>query len=175
MVSPAASKRRGTGTLAERASFGFVLRHPAHALALGGGVGLLPAPGTAATLVTLPLYWSAFANLPWLTQWLLWLLFVPLTLWSAGRTARSLGDADPSVVVIDEMHAFLAVLIVLPSSLQWQSWGFLLFRVFDIFKPPPVGWADRRFSGGLGIVLDDWLAAAMTLLVLSLIARVGGL
>jgi len=164
----------GTCTLAE-VGLRFMLRDPAHVLALGGGAGLLPAPGTWGTLLALPLYWGALADLPVAWQGLLWLLAAPACTWVAGRTARRLASADPAAVVIDEIHAFLGVLIVLPAEFQWQLWGFMLFRVLDIFKPPPVSWADRRVAGGIGIMLDDWLAAGMALLLLALIARISGL
>jgi phosphatidylglycerophosphatase A len=152
-----------------------MLRNPVHVLALGGGTGLLPAPGTWGTLLALPLYWGWLADLPVLLQGLLWLTAAPLCTWAAGFTARRLFSADPGAVVIDEIHALLGVLIVLPAEFQWQLWGFLVFRAFDIFKPPPVAWADRQVGGGVGIMLDDWLAAAMTLLVLALTARITGL
>ncbi|MBU3693745.1 MAG: phosphatidylglycerophosphatase A [Rhodocyclaceae bacterium] len=152
-----------------------MLRNPLHVVALGGGAGLLPAPGTWGTLVALPLYWGWLADLPVAWQGAAWLLAAPLCVGVAGFTARRLGSADPAAVVIDEIHAFVGVLIVLPAEFHWQLWAFLLFRAFDIFKPPPVSWADRRVGGGLGIMLDDWLASAMTLLLLALIARSIGL
>jgi phosphatidylglycerophosphatase A len=67
------------------------------------------------------------------------------------------------------------MLIFLPAVFYWQLWAFLLFRAIDIFKPPPVSWADRQVRGGVGIMLDDWLAAALSLLLLALIARITGL
>ncbi len=152
-----------------------MLRHPARVIALGGGAGLLPAPGTWGTLLALPLYWFWLANLPVAWQAAVWLLAAPLCVWAAGVTARHLTSADPGAVVVDEIHAFTGMLIVLPPQFHWQLWAFLLFRALDIFKPPPVSWADRRVRGGLGIMLDDWLAAALALLLLALIARIIGL
>jgi len=153
----------------------FLFAHPAHLLALGGGAGLLPAPGTWGTLLALPLYWLCLADLPMALQGLLWLLSAPLCAWAAGLAARHLGAHDPGVVVIDEIHAFAGMLIILPGEFYWQLWAFLLFRAIDIFKPPPVSWADRQVRGGVGIMLDDWLAAALSLLLLALIARITGL
>jgi phosphatidylglycerophosphatase A len=152
----------------------FVLRHPAHLLALGGGVGLLPAPGTWGTLLALPLYWLLLADLPIATQGVVWLGAAPVCVWAAGITAKHLGRADPGAVVIDEIHAFIGMLIVLPSGYDWQLWAFLLFRALDIAKPPPIGTLDRRVGGGLGIMLDDWVAAAIGMFVLALIARISG-
>jgi len=152
-----------------------MLRHPARLVALGGGAGLLPGPGTWGTLLALPLYWLCLADLPVVWQGAIWLVSAPLCVWAASRAARDLASADPGAVVIDEIHAFVGMLIVLPTEFHWQLWAFLLFRALDIFKPPPVSWADRRVHGGLGIMLDDWLAAAMALLLLALIARITGL
>lgn len=152
-----------------------MLRNPVHVLSLGAGAGLLPAPGTWGTLLALPLYWFWLADLPVALQGLCWLLAAPLCVATAGFTARRLGADDPSPVVVDEVHAFAGVLIVLPAEFHWQLWAFLLFRALDILKPPPVSWADRRLRGGLGIMADDWLAAGLTLLLLALIARSIGL
>lgn len=152
-----------------------MLRDPVHVLALGGGAGLLPAAGTWGTLLAFPLYWFWLADLPIGWQGLIWVLGALPCTWFAGLTARRLGDADPSAVVIDEIHAFIGVLIVLPAELHWHLWAFALFRAIDILKPPPVSWADRQVKGGFGVMLDDWLAAAMTLLLLALIGRITGL
>jgi phosphatidylglycerophosphatase A len=157
------------------ATLRFMLRDPLHLLALGGGTGLLPAPGTWGTLLALLLYGLLFADLPVAWQGIVWAVAALPSTVSAAITARRLGDADPSAVVIDEIHAFIGLLIVLPAEFQWQLWAFALFRAFDIFKPPPVSWADRRVKGGFGVMLDDWLAAGMTLLLLALIARITGL
>lgn len=152
-----------------------MLRSPAHVLALGGGVGLLPAPGTWGTLLALALYWLLWIDWSVPLQALVWLLTAPLSAWAAGLTARRMADADPGAVVIDEVHAFAGILIVVPNEPHWQVWAFVLFRALDILKPPPVSWADRRVRGGIGIMLDDWIAAGLTLLLLALIARITGL
>jgi phosphatidylglycerophosphatase A len=154
---------------------GFLFAHPAHLIALGFGSGLSPiAPGTAGTL---------FA---WLTGWLLALWLPPAALgwlalaallggwWASRVAARALDVADPSCVVIDEIAAFWLVLwALLPASIWWQAAAFGLFRLFDALKPGPVGWADRAlhgpgWRGALGIMLDDLVAAALTLLALAL-------
>jgi len=135
------------------------LRNPHHLLALGFGAGLAPrAPGTAGTLVAVPLY---LALEPLTTPWYLaavTALFV-LGLWICGRTARDLGAADPGAIVWDEIVGYLATMVVAPHGWLWIVVGFVLFRIFDISKPWPVGLADRRVHGGLGIMLDDLLAA----------------
>lgn len=151
--------------------------HPAHWIAFGFGSGLSPvAPGTAGTL------WAWLAWLV-LTQWLTtpaeqgWVIAVGLVAawWSSTVTARHLRIADPSAIVVDEVIAFWIVLwLILPAGFWAQLAAFLLFRFFDAVKRGPVGWADRLlhgttgWRGGLGIVLDDLVAAFCTLLVIAL-------
>lgn len=158
----------------------FLLRHPAHWIALGFGSGLAPrAPGTVGTLWA----WVSFLVLSrWLSQaqWgLVIALSLPLGLWACTRTARDLGIADPTAVVWDEVIAFWIVLwLLLPAPLWAQALAFALFRIYDSAKPGPIGWADRRFKlrpgqaigwrQGCGILFDDLLAAGSTLLTLAL-------
>ena len=145
-----------------------MLRHPAHGIALGFGSGLSKwAPGTVGTLWAW-VAWLAFA--PWLGgvgQACLILGALAIGPWACGRTARALGSEDHGGIVWDEIVAFWIVLAVLPPLLSWQLAGFVLFRFFDIVKPPPIRWADRRIKGGVGIMLDDVMAAFGTLLVLA--------
>jgi phosphatidylglycerophosphatase A len=74
-------------------------------------------------------------------------------------------------MVWDEFVAFLLVVAVLPRELAWQVAGFVLFRAFDIGKPPPIRWFERRYQGGFGVMLDDLLAAGYTLVLLALVRR----
>jgi len=151
-----------------RPTSGFAYSHPAHTLALGFGAGLSPlAPGTVGTLVAWPL--GALLAPPYLA-----LAAVPLFaigVWACSVTGRHLGVADHRAMVWDEMVAFWLVLAILPRELAWQAAGFALFRVFDIAKPPPIRAFERRFHGGFGVMFDDLLAAAYTLVVLALVKR----
>ncbi len=165
----------------QRASAGFMLRHPAHSLALGFGSGLSPrAPGTVGTLWA----WVGFIVLDrWLgpAQWAAVIVAgLLLGWWACTRTAQHLGVADPGAIVWDEIVAFWIVLWLLTPAGLWAQFGaFVLFRVFDAAKPGPVGWADRRYklrSGeaigwrqGFGILFDDLVAAGCTLLFISLV------
>jgi phosphatidylglycerophosphatase A len=153
----------------------FVRAHPAHLIAFGFGSGLSPiAPGTAGTLWA----WAAWHLLALMlpAAALGWLLAasLPVAWWASTLTTRHLRMADPGGIVIDEIVAFWAVLWLLPAGFWGQLGAFLLFRFFDAAKPGPVGWADRLWHGqsgwrgGLGIVLDDLVAAACTLLVIAL-------
>ncbi|MEY2953293.1 MAG: hypothetical protein RLZZ401_1380 [Pseudomonadota bacterium] len=158
-----------------RPSAGFMLRHPAHAIALGFGSGLAPiAPGTAGTLWG----WLAFGVLQsWLTPLQMGLLIVAslgIGWWACTVTARHLGVMDPGCIVWDEIVAIWLILwLVSPTSFGGQLGAFLLFRYFDAAKPGPVRWADQLFKGfgwrgGWGILWDDLVAAFCTLLVIAL-------
>ena len=163
-----------------RATAGFMLRHPAHWIALGFGSGLAPkAPGTVGTLWA----WAAFLVLDvWLSdaQWG-WLIAGGTLLgwWACTVTARNLRTPDPGAIVWDEVLAFWAVLwLVMPTGFWGQAVAFALFRFFDAAKPGPVRWADGLFKGqrgrpvgwaqGFGILFDDFVAAGCTLLVIAL-------
>lgn len=158
-----------------RLSPGFLLSHPAHAIALGFGSGLSPvAPGTAGTLWA----WVSFLVMQlWLTQAQIGIVIaVSLAVgwWACTVTAQHLDSADPGNIVWDEVVAFWIVLwLIAPAGLWLQVAAFVLFRFFDAVKPGPVGWADRLFHGigwrgGWGILFDDLMAAFCTLLLLAL-------
>jgi phosphatidylglycerophosphatase A len=90
--------------------------------------------------------------------------------WAAARVAEASGIFDPGFVVIDEIAAQLLVLAATPRDWRFYLAAFLLFRLFDIWKPFPVNWLDRTIKGGFGIMLDD-VAAAIYVLVLIVIGR----
>jgi phosphatidylglycerophosphatase A len=149
----------------------FAFSHPAHVIALGFGAGLAPfAPGTAGTLLAWPLGALLLLAPAW-AQLAAIVLGFALGTWACTLTGRHLGVADHGAMVWDEVIAFLLVLVVLPDSLAWQAAGFVLFRFFDIAKPPPIRWLERRFHGGFGVMVDDLLAAAYALLCLSIAKR----
>jgi phosphatidylglycerophosphatase A len=149
----------------------FAASHPAHAIALGFGAGLSPwAPGTAGTLLAWPVGWFAAEAPPQILLPAIGLAFA-VGVWACRVTGRHLGAADHGGMVWDEFVAFLLVLAILPHSLAWQAAGFVLFRFFDILKPPPINWFERRYHGGFGVMFDDLLAAGYTLLCLSLVKR----
>ena len=161
--------------IAARPTALFAFAHPAHVVALGFGAGLAPrAPGTAGTLLAWPLGWALGAVMPAeLVVALMAACFAAGT-WACSVTGRNLGVADHPAMVWDEMVAFVLILAILPRELGWQLAGFVGFRFFDIVKPPPIRWFERRFHGGFGVMFDDLLAAGYTLLVLALVKRVLG-
>lgn len=132
--------------------------HPVHSLALGFGVGLSPwAPGTLGTLVAVPLYWLAMSYAAHLYVWLV-LLAAVAGVYICGQATKNLGVHDHSGIVWDEIVGYGITMLWLPFEWQWAIAGFALFRVFDIVKPWPIGWLDRRVHGGVGIMLDDIVA-----------------
>ncbi|QID16510.1 phosphatidylglycerophosphatase A [Nitrogeniibacter mangrovi] len=150
----------------------FLLAHPAHFVALGFGSGLAPkGPGTAGTLAAWLLYPLLRAPLGDAVFLMFLLTAFVFGIIAAERTGRALGVPDHGAIVWDEMVPFWLVLFFTPPTLAWQLAAFALFRVFDILKPPPIAWADRRVKGGFGVMLDDVIAAGYTLLVLAVAAR----
>jgi phosphatidylglycerophosphatase A len=150
-------------------SFAFLVRHPAHFIALGFGAGLAPvAPGTFGTLVALPIAWALHAHAG-TAGWLVAIVALALAgVWSAEVTSRHLGVADHGGIVIDEIAAFLFVLFFVGADLLRQCIAFALFRLFDIVKPPPIRNVDRALKNGIGVMADDFVAAGYTLLVFAI-------
>ena len=132
------------------------------------GVGVIRfAPGTFGTLIAFPLHaWLLSRLEPYVHLAAIAALFL-LGMWACGRTGRDLGVSDHSGMVMDETVAFLLILFFAPDHPFWQAFAFLLFRLFDIFKPPPIRYFDRTIHSGFGVMLDDMLAAGYTLLCLA--------
>ncbi|WP_229797430.1 phosphatidylglycerophosphatase A family protein [Jeongeupia chitinilytica] len=145
----------------------FLLRHPAHFIALGFGSGLpRKAPGTWGTLAGLP---CCALLLAWLTPLQLAWLCIPafvLGTWAAGVAGRALGVHDHGSIVIDEIVAIWLVLATVPQTVSGWIAAFVVFRVFDIVKPWPIRSLDARVPGGFGVMVDDLLAAGYTIAVL---------
>jgi len=144
----------------------FDWHRPHHWLACGFGAGLSPwAPGTMGTLAAIPLY-LLLRPLP--LGWYLLVLaaLVLVGIWACGKTEKDLQAHDPSAIVWDEVVGFLLAMTAAPPGWPWILAGFALFRFFDILKPWPIRELDQRVPGGLGVVLDDLLAGAMTWVLL---------
>ena len=142
--------------------------NPIHLLAFGLGSGASPtAPGTLGTLAAVPLYLLIRPLPDWAYLLLVVFLFL-LGIWLCGTTSRDLGVHDHGGIVWDEWVGFLFTLWLVPPGWGWLLAGFLLFRLFDILKPWPIGWLDRRVSGGLGIMLDDLVAGLFAFLIIQL-------
>jgi phosphatidylglycerophosphatase A len=146
------------------------LRDPVHLVAFGFGAGLVPrAPGTVASAVALLPAWLAY-DAPFVWRVALVVLVSLVGIWICGESARRLGAHDHPGIVFDEIAGVLATALAMPSrSFLWIALVFVFFRIFDIFKPWPIRDVDHRLGGGLGIILDDLMAAvyaAACLLVL---------
>ena len=166
MAEPASAS-----SAARRADARWVFGDPAAFIAFGAGSGLAPrAPGTAGTLAAFPLHWLLVHTLPPVAHLLVIAGLFALGVWASAAAGRALGVADHGGIVIDEVVAFALVLWVVPST--WWAWlaAFGLFRLFDIAKPWPICWFDRNLKGGFGVMFDDLLAAAATMLVFAGVA-----
>ena len=152
----------------------FMRAHPAHILAQGFGSGLAPfMPGTAGTLFA----WLSFAVLSmrwpeWFTSrnWgILIAAGFAAGVWACGKSGRDMGVDDHGSMVWDEIIAFwLVLLFITPAGFGVQLAAFLLFRFFDMVKPPPIRYFDRHIKGGFGVMWDDLVAAFYTLLAFAL-------
>jgi phosphatidylglycerophosphatase A len=150
-----------------RADWHFLMRHPAHLFAFGFGSGLAPvAPGTFGTLAAVPLYYGLAAVLNADQLYAAIALAALAGIRICGVAGRNIGVADHGGIVWDEIVAFWLVLAFTPVQPLWIAAAFLLFRLFDIWKPFPIYWFDARLKNGFGVMFDDLLAAGYTLAVL---------
>jgi phosphatidylglycerophosphatase A len=148
-------------------------RNPLHLIAFGFGSGFFPkAPGTAGTLVGIPLF-LLLEPLPLHIYVgvvaLLFLVGIPL----CGRVSRDIGVHDHGGIVWDEIVGYLVAMTAAPKGWVYVVAGFVLFRLFDIAKPWPIRALDRRVSGGLGIMVDDLVAGVLAALVLQVLVMSG--
>jgi len=149
-----------------------VWRNPVHFLAFGLGSGASPwAPGTAGTIAAIPLFLLIQPlSLAWYAAVLLITFIVGIYL--CGKTSKDMGVHDHGGIVWDEFVGYWITMYAAPPGWLWIVIGFVLFRLFDIIKPWPISWADKKVAGGLGIMLDDVLAGLMALACLQLLTLV---
>ena len=140
-------------------------------LAYGFGSGLSRfAPGTMGTLIAIPFVFG-LKQLPLAPYLFMLLATFILGIYLCGVTADRLGKHDPGGIVWDEMVGYWLTVTFVPLQWQWLLAAFLLFRFFDILKPWPIKSLERYFSGGLGIMADDIMAAVYAMMVLAIVAR----
>ena len=143
-------------------------------LATWFGTGLLPiTPGTWGSLTALCFGWAIRDLLGTTGLAVATVIVFSIGWWAAATVAKASAIEDPGAVVIDEVAAQWLVLLPAPADPLAYALAFLLFRLFDIWKPWPVRWADRHVKGGLGIMLDDLLAAVYAVVVLSGLLAIG--
>lgn len=141
-------------------------KHPIHFLAIGLGSGAAPkAPGTFGTVAAALLYVPLSQLDAW---WYLAVLLVAalLGVYLCGKTSRDWGVHDHGAIVWDEFVGYWITMFLIPVTWYWALAGFLLFRLFDIWKPWPVRYFDKHVHGGLGIMMDDVVAGIMAWAVL---------
>lgn len=144
-------------------------KHPAHLAAFGFGSGCAPkAPGTFGTLVAVLLYLPMQG---WPVLWFCGFILIAflLGIYLCEKASKTLGVHDHGGIVWDEFVGFWITMIAAPSGWLWIVLGFVLFRLFDIWKPQPISFLDKHVEGGLGIMLDDVLAGIYALISLQLI------
>jgi len=149
---------------------GLSLRQPAILLATWFGTGLLPvAPGTWASLVALPFAWLILWQAGPYGLLAAGLAVFAIGIWAGGLYAERTATVDPGPVVIDEVAAQWLTLV--PAALDPVHFGigFILFRLADILKPWPARWIERELPGGLGIMVDDVIAAAYAAIGLTIL------
>lgn len=144
----------------------FLLQHPAHFFGLGFGSGLAPkAPGTFGTLVGLPLFWLVSVYILPIQLAVIAALFL-IGIYFCDVTGKALGISDHGGIVWDEIVAMMLVLAFTPNQWHWWLAAFLLFRLFDIWKPFPIRQCDAKLKNGFGVMFDDLLAAIYAILSL---------
>lgn len=147
-----------------------LLLHPWHFFSLGFGSGLAPfAPGTFGTVAAIPLYLLCLNLSLQMYIGLIVIAFAIGVYW-CDFTSKALGVHDHSGIVWDEIVGFFITMIAVPPTVLNIVIGFLLFRLFDIWKPWPISVLDKQVHGGLGIMVDDILAGVFSLAILQLIA-----
>lgn len=148
-----------------------VWQKPLHFIAFGFGSGAMPImPGTFGTLIAIPFY-LAIQNLSLWTYGLIVLMATLFGIWMCDVVSKEIGVHDHSGMVWDEIAGYGITMFAAPKGWFWIWLGFLLFRIFDIVKPGPIRTIDEKVSGGLGIMLDDIVAALCAAIVLQLIAH----
>lgn len=149
-----------------------IWKNPWHFAAFGFGSGAAPfAPGTFGTLAAVVLY-LPLQYLNWFSYLLVVVVAFAIGVMICGRTAKDIGVHDHGGIVWDEFVGYWITMLFAPAGWVWIIIGFVLFRIFDITKPPPINWLDKQVKGGMGIMLDDVLAGIYALLCLQLLARI---
>ncbi len=143
------------------------LASPPVLLATWFGAGYLPkAPGTFGSLAALPFAWFIMDQLGALGLSAAIVVVFIIGLWATKGYCDLSGVDDPGPVVIDEVAGQWLTLLIVPLQWEWYLLGFVLFRIFDVFKPWPIGWMDRTIKGPMGVMVDDIAAGVYALIIL---------
>jgi len=134
------------------------------------GVGYAPiAPGTVASLFAIPIYIATRSNLTVFTLVTAVLIITGFLL--SGKAERTIGTRDPKHVVIDDLSGALVAFYLIPGQYWCMAFAFIMFRVFDIIKPYPIGNFERKYHGSKGIMMDDMLAGLYANLATQIVAK----
>ena len=145
-----------------------MLLNPVHFFALGFGSGLTPKlPGTAGTLVGVLLF-ILIPDMSWIAYLVIVVCGFLFGIFCCGYTARILNVHDHNSIVWDEIIGYMITMFMVPKEWIWILTGFILFRIFDVLKPWPISFIDRRIESGLGIMLDDVIAASFSLAIIQI-------
>lgn len=149
------------------------LSNPWHLLATGFGSGLSPIiPGTMGSLAAIPFWLLMYWLLPVWLCWFILLFGFVIGIVICQRTSDDMQVHDHGSIVWDEFIGMWMTLMVIPLvSWQWVLIALVLFRFFDMLKPCPIGWFDRQVGGGLGIMLDDIIAAIFAMVIVAALAQ----
>ena len=146
-----------------------VWQDPLYFVAFGFGSGAMPfAPGTFGTLMAIPFY-LLLRPLPLALYLFCIILFIVASIWISDRASQAIHIHDHPGMCIDEFAGFFVTMINAPHGWQWIVLGFVLFRLFDIWKPWPIHIIDEKVHGGFGMVLDDIVAGLFSLVILQII------
>ncbi len=146
--------------------------NPIHFIAFGFGSGTIPfAPGTCGTLMAIPLY-LLIRDLPLAVYLGILMVSIVAGVWVCDVTEKQLGIHDYKGIVWDEVCGYGVTMLAAPQGWQWVVLGFFLFRLFDIWKPWPIGWLDKYVQGGFGVMIDDVLAGVYAWVVLQLLYHI---
>ena len=131
------------------------------------GIGYLkPGPGTWGSIAATLLWWISLSNLGIVSQLLIFFIFACASTWICEYFLRDSGLGDESWIVVDEFAAMLFILGFIPRDVVLVLVALLMFRLFDIWKPWLVGLVDRKIHGGVGVMLDDLIAALFVLAII---------
>lgn len=149
----------------------FNIKDPIHFLALGFGSGLAPkAPGTFGTLAAIPVF-LLLSDLSLSFYLAVVAVFSFAGIYICGKAATDAGVHDHGAIVWDEIVGYLITMILIPVTWQSMLIGFILFRIFDIFKPWPISYIDKKCGGGFGIMFDDVIAGFFALVSMHVILQ----
>lgn len=147
--------------------FKFISASAARFIAFGFGSGLSPkAPGTVGSLVGVALYLFLSLFLSGSAIFGVLILCFGMGVWACDKTGRDLSVADHGGMVWDEIVAMMLVLLFMPPSLVLYGLAFAVFRLFDIWKPFPINWLEKKYKGGFGVMVDDVMAAIYSIALL---------